>query len=47
VAISKDGRSYGDDIAEDALCRIAAAVDLRLDLFDDDTSPAFNRFHMT
>lgn len=47
MAITKDSCSYGYDVIEDAPCRIASAVDLRLDLFDDDASPAFNRFHIT
>ena len=47
VAVAEDRCGYGYGIAEDSLCGIAAAIDLRLDLFDNDTSPAFDRFHIT
>lgn len=47
VAVAEDCSGYGYGIAEDTLCGIAAAVDLRLDLFDNDALPAFNRFHIT
>jgi hypothetical protein len=47
VAVTEDCRGHGDGVAEDSLCGIAAAIDLRLDFFDDDTFPAFDRFHIT
>ena len=47
MTVAEDRCGYMDYISEDSLCRIAAAVDLRLNLFDNDTPPAFNRFHIT
>jgi hypothetical protein len=47
VTVAEDRCGYGYGIAEDSLCGIAAAIDLRLDLFDNDALPAFNRFHIT
>ena len=40
-------RGYSDNIAKDSLCGIAAAVYLRLNLFNNDASPAFDWFHIT
>ena len=47
VAVAEDRRGHRDSVAEDSFCRVAASVDLRLDFFDNDTSPAFDRFHIT
>ena len=47
VAVGEDGGGDGDLVVEDALGGIAAAVDLGLDLFDDDALAAFDRFHGT
>ena len=47
VAVGEDGGGDGDLVVEDALCGIAAAVNLRLDLLDDDATAAFDRFHGT
>ena len=47
VAIGEDCSGDRDGIAEDSSCGIAAAVDLRLNFFDDDTFAAFDRFHIT
>jgi len=47
VAVAEDCRSYGDGVAEYSFSWVAAAVDLRLNLFDNNASPAFNRFHIT
>ena len=47
VAIAEDGCGDCDGVAEDSLCRVAAAVDLRLNFFDNDAFAAFNRFHIT
>ncbi len=47
MTVAEDRCGYGYGIAEDSLCGIAAAIDLRLDLFDNDALPAFNRFHIT
>ena len=47
VAIAKDRCGHGNGVAENSFCGIATAVDLRLDFFDNDASPAFNRFHIT
>ena len=47
MTVAEDCCGDGDGITEDSLCGIAAAIDLRLDLFDNDASPAFNRFHIT
>ena len=45
VAIAEDGGGDLDGIAKAALGGVTAAVDLRLNFFDDDTSAAFSRFH--
>ena len=45
VAIGEDGGGDGDAIAEEAARGEEAAVDLGLDLFDDDSLTAFGRFH--
>ena len=45
VAVAEDGGGDGDAIAEEAARGEEAAVDLGLDLFDDDSSTAFGRFH--
>ena len=47
VAIAEDRRSYAYRVAENSFCGIAAAIDLRFNFFDNDTLPAFNRFHIT
>jgi hypothetical protein len=47
VTVAKDCCGNGNDVAEDSFCGIATAVDLRLNLFDNDASAAFNRFHIT
>ena len=46
MAIAEDGG--GDDyaVAEEATSRGASAVELRLDVFEDDTLSAFGRFHL-
>ena len=45
VAVGEDGGGDLDPIAENAACRVTAAIDLGLDLFDDDSLTAFGRFH--
>ena len=45
VAVAEDGGGDGDLVAEDAAGGVAAAVDRRLDRFDDDALTAFSRFH--
>jgi hypothetical protein len=47
VSVAKDGSGHGDHIAEDSSNRIAAAINLRLNLFDYNAFPAFDRFHIT
>ena len=47
VTVAEDGCSYCDCVAEDSLCGVATAVDLRLDFFDNDAFASFNRFHIT
>jgi hypothetical protein len=47
VAIAEDCGSHSYGVAEYSFCGVAAAVYLRLNLFDNDASPAFNRFHIT
>jgi len=46
VAIGEDGGGYGDAVAEEAARGEEAAVDLGLDIFDDDALTAFSRFHI-
>jgi hypothetical protein len=46
VAVAEDSGGYGDAVAEEATRRGAAAVDLGLDVFDDDALTAFGRFHL-
>lgn len=45
VPVSKSCTGDYDSISEDAFCGIPAAVNLRLDLFYDDSLAAFDRFH--
>src|SRR5437763_12353705 len=46
MTVAEDRGSYGDGIAEDSLCGVTTAVDLRLYLFDNDASASFYRFHI-
>jgi hypothetical protein len=46
MTVPEDCCSYCDGVAEDSLCGVATAVDLRLNFFDYDASASFNRFHM-
>ena len=45
VSIRKDGSGDSDDIAYGAFRGITSAVYLRLNLFNDDSLAAFDRFH--
>jgi hypothetical protein len=45
VAIAEDGGGDGDAVVEDAARGIAASIDLRGDLFDDDAATTFGRLH--
>jgi hypothetical protein len=47
MAVAKDGCSDGDGVAENSLCGIAAAIDLRGYFFDDYAFAAFKRFHLS
>jgi hypothetical protein len=47
VTVAKDSGRDGYGIAKYSLCGVPTAVDLRLNFFDNDSSPAFNRFHIT
>jgi len=47
VTVAEDGCSHCQGVAEDSLCRVATAVDLRLYFFDNDAFASFNRFHIT
>jgi hypothetical protein len=46
VAIAEDGGGDGDAVAEEAANRGASAVELWLDVFEDDSLSAFGRFHL-
>ena len=46
MAIGEDGGGYADVVAEETARGIAAAIDLRLDGFDDDSLTAFFWFHL-
>ena len=46
VAVGEDGGGDVDAVAEEAAGGVAAAVDLGLDGFDDDSLTAFFRFHL-
>jgi hypothetical protein len=47
VAIAEHRGRDSDGIPNDSLRRIAAAVDLRLDILYNDAFSTFNRFHIT
>src|SRR5438270_6975275 len=46
MTIAEDRCSYGDGIAEDSLCGVTTAVDLRLYFFDNDAFASFYGFHI-
>src|SRR5438874_13236004 len=46
MTIAEDRGSYGDGIAEDSLCGVTTAVDLRLYFFDNDAFASFYGFHI-
>jgi len=46
VSVREDGGGDVDAVAEEAACRVAAAIDLRLDGFNDDSLTAFFGFHL-
>src|SRR5438270_8990848 len=47
VTVAEDRCSDGDGVAEDSLCSVTAAVDLRLHFFDNDAFASLYRFHIT
>src|SRR5437764_2731218 len=47
VTVAKDRCSYGDGVAENPLCSVTTAVDLRLYFFDNDAFASLYRFHIT
>ena len=47
VTVGEDCCSHSDGVTENSLGGIAARINLRLDLFDNDAATAFNGFHST